>query len=72
MESGWQYRPEAPAGLATVQRSEAVQQQGRRDASRFAAAPQVALASPRSGLAVLTGALQVLKINTLEYNTINF
>ncbi len=43
------YSRKVPAGLAALLRTGEFQQQGRRNAARFAASPQVALASPTGG-----------------------
>ena len=43
------YSRKVPAGLAALLRTGEFQQQGRRNAARFAASPQVALASPSGG-----------------------
>lgn len=47
--SGRSLSRKVPAGLAALLRTGEFQQQGRRDAARFAASPQVALASPSGG-----------------------
>lgn len=50
--------PEVSAGLAALLRTGEFQQQGRRDANRFAASPQVALASPTGELVLLSKSIR--------------
>ena len=52
------YSRKVPAGLAALLRTGEFQQQGRRDATRFAASPQSGLASPTGELVLLLGTIQ--------------